>query len=238
MRSILKKLDRQQNLNDEEYTSLMEYIEKLRCVSPESYTLFYDKYALLLYNDYAIYLPRFSQGIDDLINFLILNPQIRSQINRKDLPLSVFPTSLHPYLNHMFNNHLNTKDLWILLEDSKGSDSILNQLPRPRQTDIVYKFEEANPYKEPGLKFHFDRIGRYSFITRLQTYRYLNKKAHKDRIEYIASDKLGGIFTNKQRSIYYYIFLSENNTHKAQNACSLLNVALYGIMDVNSSNFN
>jgi hypothetical protein len=103
------------------------------------------------------------------------------------------------------------------------------ELPEPRQKVLVYKYETANPYKETGLKSHFDRIGRYSFVSRLQSIRYLRgSKASEDKIELISGDCLGGIFTNKEKSIYYYIFLTENNALKAKNACRVLNLALYG----------
>jgi len=231
MRGILKKLDRRQNLNIDEYTMVMEYAEQLRSSSPESYALFYDKYALLLYKDYTTYIPRFSRGIDDFINFLMSHPQIISSIDKRELPLTLFPADLQAYLQYTFSNSLDYRTLWSILEHFKQSKSIISQLPYARQNKIVYKYEDSNPYKEVGLKTHFDRIGRYSFVTRLQTYRYLSRnKAHNDKIEYISPDLLGGIFTNKQKSIYYYIFLSEKNTIKAQNACRLLNIALYGIL--------
>ncbi|MEN6351069.1 MAG: hypothetical protein ABFD08_16950, partial [Syntrophomonas sp.] len=94
---------------------------------------------------------------------------------------------------------------------------------------VVYIYEEANPFKEPGLKAHFERLGRYPFITRLQSYRYLTRnRASRDRIECREADRLGGIFSNKLRSIYYLIYLSEADSKKAETACQLLNSVFYG----------
>jgi hypothetical protein len=51
-------------------------------------------------------------------------------------------------------------------------------------------------------------------------------KAHADKIDFVGPDRLGGIFTNKQKSIYYYIYLTEQNEVKARNACRILHLAL------------
>lgn len=223
----MRKLDNKKVLNIEEYAQIMEYAEKLRTDSPESYGLFYQKYAPIFYDDYSTHIPRFAYGIDELINFLITNQEIIQAINNRELALSDFPWQFHPYLHHVFEGSPDRRSLQLLLDRFIASPSIADNLPCMRTNDIIIKYEEANPYKEPGLKAHFDRIGRYSFVTRLQTYRYLNKKARNDKIEYLSSDLLGGIFTNKQKSIYYYIFLSEKNESKAINACHLLNTALH-----------
>ena len=59
MRAIFRKLYRHQILNDEEYGSLMHYAEDLRLTSPQSYALFYERFASLLFQDHYTYLPRF-----------------------------------------------------------------------------------------------------------------------------------------------------------------------------------
>ncbi|MDD2586099.1 MAG: hypothetical protein PHT79_08675 [Syntrophomonadaceae bacterium] len=228
MRRILKKLDHHQELNTEEYGQLMEYAAQLRVNSPESYELFYNKYALILYQEFATYLPRFTSGIDDLINFLISNPEIVSLLSNSSVPLSYFPNDLHNYLTYTFNGRLDTDSLAPVLNLIKKAGKAVFELPQPRDNDIVLKYEDSNPYKETGLKTHFDRLGKYSFITRLQTYRYLTRtKASFDKFEYLYPDRLGSIFTNKDKSIYFYIFLTEADTNKAQNACQLLNLAFY-----------
>lgn len=52
MRIIFNKVYRQQALNEEEYSILMLYAEELRSTSPESYLLFYERFATILYQDY------------------------------------------------------------------------------------------------------------------------------------------------------------------------------------------
>lgn len=229
MRYILRKLEHGQTLNTDEYQSLLEYADKLNSTSTESYALFYEKYARLLFQEYSTYLSRFTRGIDDLIDFLISRPELFACLGEGPLPLQLFPTELQAYLQFTFESDLDRQYLQSLLRVLKDSGSINEELPHPRKNEIVYKYEDSNPYKEIGLKKHFDRLGRYSFITRLQTYRYLTRrKAQEDKIEYLYPDKLGGIFTNKEKSIYYYIFLSEADSQKAHNACRLLNIVFYG----------
>jgi hypothetical protein len=45
-----------------------------------------------------------------------------------------------------------------LLHESK-----VEELPAAREKDIVIKYEEANPFKESGIKAHFDRLSTLSF---------------------------------------------------------------------------
>lgn len=224
MRGILTKLERRQELTGEEYRKLMEYADALRLDSPDSYALFYDRYASVLQRDYAAFLPRFNYGIDDLFDFLLSHPETLANLEKGQLDLGLFPGQLHPYLKHLFTSGPANHEFQKILQFIKPQSSLLGQVPRPRSHPLVCKYEDANPYKEIGLKQHFDRLGRYSFVTRLQSYRYLSgNKARQDRIEYIAPDQLGGIFSNKEKSIYYYIFLSEADSTKALNACKLLN---------------
>lgn len=228
MRAIFNKLERCQVLNEDEYIKLMEYANELRGDSPDSYALFYKRYASLLYRDYSIFLPRFSCGIDDLLDFLLNKPEVSVNLGKAPINLGLFPEHLHAYIQHLLNHSTAHPGMADLLQLIKPHNLPLGQVPVPRQKPLVCKFEDANPYKEIGLKQHFDRLGRYSFITRLQSYRYLSRnKASKDRFEYIAPDQLGGIFSNKQKSIYYYIFLSENDRIKAENACQFLNSVFY-----------
>lgn len=224
MRGIFIKLQRRQELTADEYRKLMEYADALRLESPDSYALFYDRYASILHREYATFLPRFNYGIDDLIDYLISHPDALESLEKAQMNLGLFPGRLHPYLEHLFASGPAGHEFQGILQFLKPHRSLLGQVPPPRSHPLVCKYEDANPYKEIGLKQHFDRLGRYSFVTRLQSYRYLSgRKARIDRIEYVAPDRLGGIFSNKEKSIYYYIYLSEADPIKAANACKLLN---------------
>jgi hypothetical protein len=227
MRNILRKLENRQPLNEGEYEALLEYAHKLSVDSPDSYLLFFGQYADYLLRDYATYLPRFARGRDDFINFLLSKPDLVQDLKNNPLSINDLPIEFRPFLMHTFPNKIVTNSNLPILDLLIKNNRLLNELPFPRTTEIVYKYEEANPYKEPGLKVHFERIGRYSFVTRLQSYRYLTRsKAHQDKIDLVGLDCLGGIFTNKQKSIYYYIYLTEQNEVKAKNACLILNLAL------------
>lgn len=226
MRSILRKLNQGIELGAEEYQQLMDYASGLLLNSPESYAVFYKQYARRLYRDYYTFLPRFQQGWDDLMNYLLEHPSALHLLELDPLPLQEFPEALQPYLQYTFRDQGNSQVLRKLLKSLNRAVPDINVLPRPRQGEIVYKYEDDNRGKEIGLKSHFERLARYSFITRLQTYRYLTRnKAAMDKFEYIDGDRLGGIFTNKEKSIYYFVFLSENDPIKAQNACRVLNIA-------------
>ncbi len=215
MRSIFRKLDREQPLTSEEYQQIMEYMQKLCLESSESWQLLYDRYAAaLIYQGPA--------DLDDFINFLCANPDL---IDQWESSILLFPPALQPLLLFLKSSADYRFKTWLkdLLHESK-----VEELPAAREKDIVIKYEEANPFKESGIKAHFDRLSRYPFISRLQTYRYLSRsKAVKDRIEYLQPDQLGGIFTNKEKSIYYYIYLTEADEKKARYACSFLNRIFY-----------
>lgn len=222
MRGVLKKIERRRDLSDDEYAELLQYIENLPESSPEAYALFYDQYAAILLKDYNTFISRFAWGRDDFFDYLRNRPDLLKQTN---LPLIMFPSAFHPYLEYTFGSTVPVQSMRSVLFLNKiGSTA----LPVPRPGKAVFKYEESNPFKEQGLKTHFERLARYSFITRLQSYRYLTRnKSTFDRIEYHSPDRLGGIFTNKQKSIYYYLFLSEADEVKARNACDYLNLILY-----------
>lgn len=228
MRAILRKINKKEELSLLEYTELLNYMEKIRQESPDSYYVFYEKYAGLLYLNYNTPIPKYVWDMDNLINFLINNPHIYEKYD-KVIPLNVFPKEARPYLLDTFGERgVIISDFWSDIINPQ----VIKELPSPRKDDIIIKYEEANPYKEKGLKVHFDRLTRYSFISRLQTYRYLTRnKASFDRFELVAPDSLGGIFTNKEKSIYYYVFLTEADEIKAKNACQLLNYTFYGRSD-------
>jgi len=216
-------------LDEKEYVKLSDYIDELRWNSPESYVRFFDLYADNLTQYYAVYLPRFRYGRDDFYDYILQNPEIISHLPDKILVTDTFPLYLHEYLLYKYGHY-------ITLESIQAVQAMLNRdssapllLPSPRRKNPIYKYEDNNPYKEPGLKNHFERIGRYSFVSRIQSYRYLRgNKSAVNKIEVISPDCLGGIFTNKEKSIYYYIFLTEEDHPKAINACQILNKSLYG----------
>ncbi len=227
MRSILRKISNEAALSTSEHNRLLQYLADLRQRSPESYTIFYNKYANLLYLNYHTLIPKYAWDMDELVNYLIAHPELVKA--KRNIPLDKFPLAARPYLMDTFAGGYVFIPSYLL--------NILNtetspKLPPNREQDIKIKYEEANPYKEIGLKEHFDRLAKYPFITRLQTYRYLTKnKAAFDRFEVLKSDRLGGIFTNKDKSIYYYLFLTAADFSKAQNAARLLNYTFYNRID-------
>lgn len=225
MRGVLKKIERGHDLGEAEYEELLGFIQNLQNTSPEAYTVFYDQYASALFKDYDTFIPRFACGRDDFFNYIGNQPDMLIALSQSNIPLTIFPSEFHPYLEYTFGSTVPIQSmLAVLLLNKMGTDG----LPKPRLGAAVLKYEESNPYKEQGLKTHFERLARYSFITRLQSYRYLTRnKSSYDRIEFISPDRLGGIFTNKQKSIYYYLFLSEADETKARNACDFLNLMLY-----------
>lgn len=228
MRSILRKLNQGEELNAAEYQQLLSYADRLLLDSPESYSIFYEQYASLLYRDYNTFIPRFRQGFDELLNYLLQRREAMQFLRLSPLPLQEFPADLHPYLCYTFSHQADSQALQMVLGTLEREVPEAAILPCPRESPIVYKYEDDNEGKETGLKNHFARLESYSFITRLQTYRYLTRnKARTDRFEYIDADCLGGIFTNKEKSIYYLVFLSEKDAHKADNACRVLNIAFY-----------
>ncbi|MGS0763887.1 hypothetical protein [Syntrophomonas curvata] len=228
MRNIFRKLNNGEELAAVEYGKLLSYIDSLMLASPESYAVFYEQYASLLYRDYSTFIPRFRQGFDDLLNHLLQQPEALQFLQQTPLPLQEFPADLHPYLRYTFSHQADTRALQMALGTLDQLLPETNILPCPRKGPMVYKYEDDNEGKEAGLQTHFARLERYSFVTRLQTYRYLTRnKARTDRFEYIDTGLLGGIFTNKDKSIYYLVFLSEKDARKAENACRVLNTAFY-----------
>lgn len=226
MRKLLRKLEHNRSLSEEEYNQIMDYVDQLRQNTPESYLLFCQQYGGILYEQYSTYLPRFPAGMDQLIEYLVRNPSARREVAALPATLSSFPPALHPYLIHTLYHDPRALQSLNIPDMTPAADTC--SLPEPRNQSVVCKFEAANINKEIGLRAHFDRLSRFTFISRLQSYRYLTRhKAARDRIEVVDGQCLAGIFTNKEKSIYYYIFLTEDNLDKAQLACQTLNTALY-----------
>lgn len=229
MKTIMQKIEQQRPLAPEEYAALHAYTEDLRWHDPIAYRAFYQSRAEDLACSYAVFLPRYSYGRDDFYDYLLQNPELAQNLTGQVQVTETFPLHLHEYLLDQYGNFIDAETLQIMQEALCAHFDALSKLPAPRQKDPVYKYEDNNQYKEPGLKNHFERIGRYNFVTRIQSYRYLRgSKSVNDKIEVISPDCLGGIFTNKEKSIYYYIFLTEENESKAINACRVLNRSLYG----------
>lgn len=225
---VLQKINQHTLLNETEIARLTAYAERLRRKSSEVYRSFYDLYADILYRDYRLCLTCFRYGRDDFYDYLIQNPNFLLDHSEPILAVEDFPAFLHEYLNFIYGPAINLAEIETLQELLRGNTSVVSDLPAPRNKEVVYKYEDGNSYKELGLKSHFEKIGRYDFVSRVQSYRYLRgNKSSTDKIEVLGPDYLGGIFTNKEKSIYYYIFLTESNYQKAVNACRLLNNNFY-----------
>lgn len=229
MRAIIRKLDKQQELNTEEYQSLMGYIQQLRMQSLPSYQVFYQRYAGVLYKQYSTYLPEFEYTLGDAVALLAEQPELLPLALQRPVQWQHFPPPYRPYLQACAQNRLKGQLFYEVVRQMADKPESPVSLPRPREAEVVMLFEDQNPFKERGLKAHFDRLSRFTFMTRLQSVRYLTRhKAKQDRVEVLAPDRLGGIFTNKEKSIYYYIYLTESVEARARKACALLNLALYG----------
>ncbi len=230
MRAILKKLLRQQELCQDEYKNLMDYIRHLQVHSSFSYQVFHRRYSRVLHEQYATYLPEFEYTLGDVISLLAREPELLIYAQQRPVQWQYFPTPYQPFLKACSEMQAEGRLFYEIVDQMAMKPERLNELPPPHDGEVVMLFEDRNPFKEPGLKAHFDRLSRFSFITRLQSIRYLTvHKAKQDRIEVVAADRLGGIFTNKEKSIYFYIYLTESNWAKAGEACRLMNLALYGL---------
>ncbi|MBP1760558.1 MAG: hypothetical protein H6Q64_100 [Firmicutes bacterium] len=226
---ITGKIDRQLRPDEDELLKLIAYAQRLRRKSYDTYRSFYDLYADLLYKEYGHCLTPFRYGRDDFFDYLVQNWDFLENHPDSILAPNDFPAFLHEYLLFNYGQTINSQEIESLQKLLAGSPQIEWGLPVPRQKEVVYKYEKGNSFKELGLKSHFEKIGRYDFVSRVQSYRYLRgNKSSTDKIEVLGPDYLGGIFTNKEKSIYYYIFLTENNYQKAVNACQILNNEFYG----------
>lgn len=229
MRAILKKLERLQELSEDEYTALMEYMQRLRADSMPSYHLFYQRYAQLLYQRYDTYLPAFDYTLDDIIALLLQHPELQSCIQTRPLQWQDFPARYQNVVRACLEHPTERRRFFELIDHLAERPQSLVQLPAPRENKVSFIYEDNNPSKEPGLKTHFERVGRFLFVTRLQSVRYLSgNKARQDRLEVLSPDRLGGIFTNKYKSIYYFVYLTEADESKAHEACILLNLVCCG----------
>lgn len=229
MRAIFNKLLRQQRLSQYEYEILMEYTKNLQASSTPSYQLFLHRYGEMLYQQYSTYLPQFEYTLGDVISLLAAQPQLIIHAEQRPIPWQYFPPAYQPFLKSCTEATPEGRLFYAIVDEMAVKPELLAELPRARDGEAVMLFEDHNPYKEPGLKAHFDRLARFSFVTRLQSIRYLTlHKAKQDRVEVVAEDRLGGIFTNKDKSIYYYIYLTEASQAKAREACDLINLVLYG----------
>jgi len=228
LRAILKKVKQQTELSPSEWERLLVYIENLGQTSGESYGLFRMEYGFFLSGHYQFFLPEFYYGADHLADFIGQNYAFLSIQAQVPLDLALFPSELHPYVKRHFMTDAHPALWGELLALFPPLEATGTALPIPRAQRLVTIYEESNPRKETGLRLHWQRLHFYSFITRLQSYRYLTKnKAKQDCFRVLTPEKLRGIYTNREKSIYYFVYLTEADKIKAQNACKLLNHVFY-----------
>jgi len=176
----------------------------------------------------GIVIPLFAVDPDNIYNWLLENPELLEKLKSDGIPAKDYPIEMADYLNYYYGDCLKADDVPELLLFHQ-ENLLADALPIPRSNPPSFKYEEGNPYKESGLKNHFERIARYSFVNRIQSYRYLTAhRASADRFEVVSEDTLSGIFSNKEKSIYYYVYMTERNQQRTENACRLLNQVFYG----------
>ncbi len=229
MRAVLRKLGDGIPLEEEEYRRLLSYVETLRSESEESYRVFRDSYGAVLASEYGIRLPRFARGRADLVEYLSSNPEVVSRLKTGPVSVGRFPETLREYLRNEYGAEVRLHQVEDVVRWIEGNRLNVHGLPRPRQGEPVLVYEDGNDNKETGLACHFDRLARHSFVSRLVSVRYLaGGKASGDRFRVKGEDVLSGIYTNKEKSIYYLVYLTEADPHKTANACRLLNYIFYG----------
>ncbi len=228
MYRILRKVKRHEPITPEERQTLLKGIEPLFAVPNAGWRYFFACYARDLAEYYSIELPLFACDPDVVYDWLLQNPPLLEQLMQGGLTQKDYPLELADYLLYTFGTEITPQDVAPLIASFQGKleDHLL---PVPRTRPPAFKYEENNPFKEAGLKNHFERVARYSFVSRIQSYRYLTgRRAAADRFEVVADDTLSGIFTNKEKSIYYYVYLTEASPARTENACRLLNQVFYG----------
>ncbi len=228
MRAILKKIKTLSALDPSEFAALVAYIEHLGQTSLASYSLFYSEYSSKLIKQYNLRIPKYYFGADEIVNYCVQNIANLTAAKNMALHSFPFPHSYSSFIEQICSQEQNDFVVADLLNMFAIDPEENNIYPSPRQTDIVKIFEDGNAKKETGLDFHFKRLQNYSFISRIQTIKYLQKhKATKDCFKTNAPDKIRGIYTNNQKSVYYLVYLTEADPKKAANACRLLNRMFY-----------
>ncbi len=228
MYRILRKVKRHEPLTLKERQLLLNMTEHLVAFPNSCWKYFFEYYAQDLALYYHIFLPLFACDPDVVYDWLLRNPSLLNQLMNSGLTQKDYPPALADYLRYTFGPEITPQDVSPLI-DYYQETLESGALPAPRTKPPVFKYEKNNPYKEAGLKNHFERLGRYSFVSRIQSYRYLSGgRAVTDRFEVFSDDTLSGIFSNKEKSIYYYVYLTEANLTRAKNACHLLNRVFYG----------
>lgn len=229
MRPVLRKISDRVPLAPREFRQLIDYVEHVRAHGEASYQVFRQNYGSVLYELYGIYLSRFGTGRAELAEFLFANPGVARTLRGTPLPVNAFPTRFRGYLREEYGESLQPSDVEDILRWLPGDKDKDAGLPREREQEPVLVYEAGNPGKEWGLQQHFERIARHRFVTRVVSVRYLARgKAKKDRFEVRGDDVLGGIFTNREKSIYFMVYLTEAEPSKTANACQLLNLVFYG----------
>ncbi|HXF75950.1 MAG TPA: putative CRISPR-associated protein [Methylomirabilota bacterium] len=98
-------------------------------------------------------------------------------------------------------------------------------LPRDSGTAPEHKkiqHEDKNYGKHPGLQTHLERIRRKSYVTRIQTIRYVAEKptGARFRADPASPDRLKGTFWDGTVTVEFLVYLSEEDLRKAQAAAA------------------
>ena len=90
----------------------------------------------------------------------------------------------------------------------------------PEQKKIQY--EDKNHGKHPGLQEYLERVVKKSYVTRIQTVRYLPEKPTEARFraDPASPDRLKGTFWDGKVAVEFFVYLSEHNPQKAKAAAA------------------
>ncbi len=82
--------------------------------------------------------------------------------------------------------------------------------------------EDQNLGKHPGLQQYLERIRKKSYVTRIQTVRYLPQKPTQTRFraDSASPDRLKGSFWDGTVAVEFLVYLSEEDARKAQAAAA------------------
>ncbi|MDH7496982.1 MAG: hypothetical protein QHH05_00840 [Syntrophomonadaceae bacterium] len=220
---MLRKVARRLPLDAGEMERLHRYVRELRSADPQGFALLCETYGEALEGEYGFSLDGVEAGRGELLAHLLQHPGLVEELAREPQPLEAFPPRLRPYLASEFGGRVTAAQVQDLLAWVRELEKP-KELPMARKGDAVLVYEEGNPGKETGLEAHFQRVARLPFVTRLVSVRYLRRgKASADRFEVRGDDCLSGVFTHRDKSIYYLVYLTEADADKAGQACRLLN---------------
>jgi hypothetical protein len=82
--------------------------------------------------------------------------------------------------------------------------------------------EDQNKGKHPGLQKYLERLTKKSYVTRIQTTRYVPDKPSEARfrVDPVSSDRLKGTFWDGEVAVEFLVHLSENDLRKAEAAAA------------------